>query len=102
MPARNLEAMIAATREVGDMAMARWRGEGKAVDVWHKSHDNPVSDVDLAVDARLKAVLGAMVPEAGRSEEHTSELQSLMRLSYAVFCLNKKTTVCLKHTKDHT
>src|SRR3546814_1349323 len=28
---------------------------------------------------------------AGRSEEHTSDLQSLMRLSYAVFCLNKKT-----------
>src|SRR3546814_2696640 len=28
---------------------------------------------------------------AGRSEEHTSELQSLMRISYAVFCLNKKT-----------
>src|SRR3546814_3437195 len=27
----------------------------------------------------------------GRSEEHTSELQSLMRISYAVFCLNKKT-----------
>src|SRR3546814_3583453 len=27
-----------------------------------------------------------------RSEEHTSELQSLMRLSYAVFCLKKKTT----------
>src|SRR3546814_4766221 len=28
--------------------------------------------------------------EAKRSEEHTSELQSLMRISYAVFCLNKK------------
>src|SRR3546814_6501648 len=28
---------------------------------------------------------------AQRSEEHTSELQSLMRISYAVFCLNKKT-----------
>src|SRR3546814_6590816 len=28
---------------------------------------------------------------AGRSEEHTSELQSLMRISYAVFCLKKKT-----------
>src|SRR3546814_10687481 len=28
---------------------------------------------------------------AGRSEEHTSELQSLMRISYAVFCLNKTT-----------
>src|SRR3546814_5306647 len=32
---------------------------------------------------------------AGRSEEHTSELQSLMRISYAVFCLKKKTN---KHT----
>src|SRR3546814_3895442 len=29
----------------------------------------------------------------GRSEQHTSELQSLMRISYAVFCLKKKTTV---------
>src|SRR3546814_4699126 len=29
-------------------------------------------------------------PAAGRSEEHTSELQSLMRISYAVFCLKKK------------
>src|SRR3546814_11147980 len=29
-------------------------------------------------------------PVAGRSEEHTSELQSLMRISYAVFCLKKK------------
>src|SRR3546814_2087901 len=32
------------------------------------------------------------VPEALRSEEHTSELQSLMRISYAVFCLKKKKT----------
>src|SRR3546814_4022323 len=30
------------------------------------------------------------VGAAGRSEEHTSELQSLMRISYAVFCLKKK------------
>src|SRR3546814_5592003 len=30
--------------------------------------------------------------EGGRSEEHTSELQSLMRISYAVFCLKKKNT----------
>src|SRR3546814_4814134 len=29
-------------------------------------------------------------PEARRSEEHTSEIQSLMRISYAVFCLKKK------------
>src|SRR3546814_4469415 len=31
-------------------------------------------------------------PAGERSEEHTSELQSLMRISYAVFCLKKKTT----------
>src|SRR3546814_2507096 len=31
-------------------------------------------------------------PTEDRSEEHTSELQSLMRISYAVFCLQKKTT----------
>src|SRR3546814_9263917 len=31
-------------------------------------------------------------PSASRSEEHTSELQSLLRISYAVFCLKKKTS----------
>src|SRR3546814_963111 len=33
----------------------------------------------------------AIESSRARSEEHTSELQSLMRISYAVFCLNKKT-----------
>src|SRR3546814_3212611 len=33
---------------------------------------------------------GVFLPKDGRSEEHTSELQSLMRISYAVFCLTKK------------
>src|SRR3546814_9464558 len=36
--------------------------------------------------------LVGMIAEQIRSEEHTSELQSLMRISYAVFCLKKKTT----------
>src|SRR3546814_7167777 len=35
-----------------------------------------------------------------RSEEHTSELQSLMRISYAVFCLKKKTTETDKDTNN--
>src|SRR3546814_7248877 len=42
-----------------------------------------------------------LVPDLGdyrRSEEHTSELQSLMRISYAVFCLKKKT----KYSKQST
>src|SRR3546814_4500015 len=34
----------------------------------------------------------------GRSEEHTSELQSLMRISYAVFCLKKKTSQLMSTT----
>src|SRR3546814_5734144 len=42
-----------------------------------------------------------------RSEEHTSELQSLMRISYAVFCLKKKTQKIIEylqatHTNDRT
>src|SRR3546814_3921818 len=53
----------------------------------------------FAVGAGLAGLAGATVapliavdPQAGlgRSEEHTSELQSLMRISYAVFCLKKK------------
>src|SRR3546814_6113206 len=36
------------------------------------------------------AVAELAVARLGRSEEHTSELQSLMRISYAVFCLKKK------------
>src|SRR3546814_9929670 len=38
------------------------------------------------------------LPHTPRSEEHTSELQSLMRISYAVFCLKKKT----ENTQQHT
>src|SRR3546814_3865581 len=38
----------------------------------------------------------AFVIAARRSEEHTSELQSLMRISYAGFCLKKKTRILIK------
>src|SRR3546814_6559909 len=38
---------------------------------------------------------------SGRSEEHTSELQSLMRISYAVFCLKKKTNKKTYRNKQH-
>src|SRR3546814_5809513 len=50
------------------------------------------ADVELDVDLRLRA--RRTLADAGgvriRSEEHTSELQSLMRISYAVFCLKQK------------
>src|SRR3546814_6556190 len=54
---------------------------------------------------RLLLSAGAYVNYNSRSEEHTSELQSLMRLSYAVFCLHTKTTLPHKHrtyTYSHT
>src|SRR3546814_6800696 len=38
----------------------------------------------------LSFVAADLLADWGRSEEHTSELQSLMRISYAVFCLKKK------------
>src|SRR3546814_4564593 len=51
----------------------------------------------LAIASQIMADFGGrllLIPSplggAGRSEEHTSELQSLMRISYAVFCLKKK------------
>src|SRR3546814_7855395 len=47
---------------------------------------NPAIAVELLAPARDLP----FVPVVGRSEEHTSELQSLMRISYAVFCLKEK------------
>src|SRR3546814_7679895 len=49
----------------------------------------------VAIDQELDGAGAAVVDrlsgaQGGRSEEHTSELQSLMRISYAVFCLKKK------------
>src|SRR3546814_10839357 len=41
-------------------------------------------------------------PQSARSEEHTSELQSLMRISYAVFCLKKTKTQILIHIEHET
>src|SRR3546814_3993371 len=66
--------------------------------------------VEVSAGGENSAFMAALPPAAGaairradrrfrprRSEEHTSELQSLMRISYAVFCLkNKKTTHTLK------
>src|SRR3546814_8339657 len=57
----------------------------------------PGSSFPEALDQKSSQVMRSI----DRSEEHTSELQSLMRISYAVFCLKKKTTYYTLHTR-HT
>src|SRR3546814_3929443 len=48
---------------------------------------------DVRAADRLQVEHAAEITDVGRSEEHTSELQSLMRISYAVFCLKTKTNI---------
>src|SRR3546814_9687402 len=47
--------------------------------------------LDIFTKRERQAEVGEHIAAVERSEEHTSELQSLMRISYAVFCLKKKT-----------
>src|SRR3546814_10668018 len=63
-----------------------------ALDALVDAHGGPAWD-EAAFDRLREGVRGELV----RSEEHTSELQSLMRISYAVFCLKKK----IQRNKTH-
>src|SRR3546814_5184080 len=55
--------------------------------------------VDHSPRARVVEIPGPGGPITLRSEEHTSELQSLMRISYAVFCLQKKKHNTVKQSR---
>src|SRR3546814_8350297 len=57
---------------------------------------------ETALAHQSRHALAADPVAAGRSEEHTSELQSLMRISYAVFCLKKKNYTQHNHTDEDT
>src|SRR3546814_1328968 len=73
---------------------------GKGAQGAHRAHGRPAPGVQGA--ARVRDAVrrrGADHPRRWRSEEHTSELQSLMRISYAVFCLKKK-HITNKHMKN--
>src|SRR3546814_5388429 len=63
--------------------------------VGDQAHSAPADVLIHAADTASGAPLAERLREAGvpvRSEEHTPELQSLMRISYAVFCLKQNTT----------
>src|SRR3546814_7453190 len=82
-----VDRMFGTPRQDADTVQARLR--------------TPLDDALLARwnTDRTRAGAAAMIAamDAIRSEEHTSELQSLMRISYAVFCLKKKNYTTNKH-----
>src|SRR3546814_5236077 len=63
----------------------------------HCRHDQVVRVPVFAAEPRRE-----LPRPARRSEEHTSELQSLMRISYAVFCLKKKITTIRIEQQNYT
>src|SRR3546814_1338263 len=67
---------------------------GRVEDILHIGFERQILGT---IDAERQVEVGP-VAEAVRSEEHTSELQSLMRISYAVFCLKKKIKTQYKKT----
>src|SRR3546814_8385112 len=67
-------------------APVRLPAPGNAPDTWPQSSDFTAALSPVFSAARLTDTKRPRL----RSEEHTSELQSLMRISYAVFCLKKK------------
>jgi myo-inositol-1(or 4)-monophosphatase len=74
VPERSIDrdAVIAATQEAAALAFTSWR-EGAVPDakVWEKSANNPVSDIDMAVDALLNDRLREILPEAAWLSEET-------------------------------
>src|SRR3546814_1469993 len=74
----------------------RLLGGNDGIDLPHAEIGQKVGLVDRTLGVPDIGKLGSCIRDgsrwrAFRSEEHTSELQSLMRISYAVFCLKKKT-----------
>src|SRR3546814_4690563 len=81
-----IDADVHPARRVELRDGARRRREGARVFGVDPAFDRMALEADLVLRAGQPLALGD-----ARSEEHTSELQSLMRISYAVFCLKKKT-----------
>src|SRR3546814_2878118 len=61
------------------------------ISIQHPANEDTPTTVRKPELARIQYAISPTIA-ASRSEEHTSELQSLMRISYSVFCFKKKTT----------
>src|SRR3546814_7830669 len=86
---------------LGDLLNVVFEAELLAIGRPSPPRISPVGIVALGEDGKFGDRIAVLRP---RSEEHTSELQSLMRISYAVFCLKKKKKPQKQnHTQtDHT
>src|SRR3546814_9578276 len=82
--------------ELADLGEARRDGQRRPRRIAEGQHDSERRDRLADQNDRQHCQNGGRFTDQNRSEEHTSELQSLMRISYAVFCLKKKT---IKNTK---
>src|SRR3546814_3063329 len=88
-------------RSTDDIAAALGLPKNRGEIVARVEPDGPASKAGLKQGDVIVRVNGQDVTPDQRSEEHTSELQSLMRISYAVFCLKKKKTT-IKQTQQET
>src|SRR3546814_2291450 len=71
---------------------------GKPTSITRRSISGDVAITRSMVYDHYQQLCKTIEPEtAARSEDHTSELQSLMRISYAVFCLKKQTLITNKN-----
>src|SRR3546814_9781748 len=77
-------------QNVVDLIVALAKTYGLKVDCSQMHEPVPIAS-DVTTAGGRTIVRGHKTRALFRSEEHTSELQSLMRISYAVFCLKKKT-----------
>src|SRR3546814_10739411 len=95
----SLTGSIADQREDLSALIVNARKASEQLNTTLDSTNRAISDIDREFVQKLP-----------RSEEHTSELQSLMRISYAVFCLKKKIHIIIKkqrkkqltHNQNHT
>src|SRR3546814_5204481 len=74
---------------------------GRGDSLWRRLRAEAGRDPTAKAAADWLFSVLAMADFAARSEEHTSELQSLMRISYAVFCLKKKKNYMHINTVTH-
>src|SRR3546814_3022645 len=89
-----LDSWTEALRLSSDVKLEMFNeGSGTATDIDVTLRFPP--SVKLIKYTDFPARPAAPAPPNSRSEEHTSELQSLMRISYAVFCLKKKTHITI-------